>query len=334
VRQFHKEAVPSTAGDGQSAESTTREYVLGVYGAGTEVTVAKAGGEYVLQQSYSAGSEGRSVAVQYDCDSAALIKGGASYEIIGIEEPQPLHYVLTVATRDAALCSLLPSPTRVLAPLNKTCIEHVEGWWTYEICIGGTIRQYHSENGKAVQESVIGVWDLSHGQTLENNALVSGGAIVQKYTKGTACEVRKGVTRQATLRFECLPPSGAAAAAAEATAGSDMHGKVGFMPKTVTLTLQSIKEGPTCEYTISFGTPIVCEHPDAVPAQKAVTVTVPRPVYCVPEADEDIDEDDEGGTTVAAREPASTEATHQPQEASSLSSSAVVQEDGSAHVVP
>lgn len=300
VRQFHKETVASTEKPSEVLDVNTREYVLGVYASHKDAVLPLegSGGGYVLQQTYNAGAEGRSVTVQYDCDAGAGAKGTGLYEILSVQEPEPLQYVLLVAARDPALCALLPSPTRILAPLNHTCIEHVDGWWTYEICVGGTIRQYHNDNGKAVQESIIGAWDWAGGQRLESNALTGPGtaSIVQKYNKGSGCDIRKGRPREAVLRFECSP-GGAPVATATVPAGGGSQTAAGAspaqsLPRTISLTLQGIKESPTCEYTITFATPLVCEHPDAAHTHKAVVAPAPRPVFCVPHGDDEGEEEE------------------------------------------
>lgn len=302
VRQFHKETVASAEKPSDVREVNTREYVLGVYASGADavLSVEGTGGVYMLQQTYNAGAEGRSVTVQYDCDAGAGSKGTGLYEILSVSEPQPLHYVLLVASKDPTLCAVLPSPTRILAPLNHTCIEHVDGWWTYEICVGGTIRQYHNDNGKAAQESIIGVWDWAGGQRLEPNALTGPGtaAIVQKYNKGSGCDIRKGRPREAVLRFECNPSGSTGAGAGTATVppaatqAAPGSSTTQSLPRTISLTLQGIKESPTCEYTITFSTPLVCEHPDAAPMHKAVVAPPPRPLFCVPLAAEEGEEDE------------------------------------------
>lgn len=33
----------------------------------------------------------------------------------------------------------------LLKPLQGTCTYRIQGWWTYEICFGKHIRQYHEE---------------------------------------------------------------------------------------------------------------------------------------------------------------------------------------------
>lgn len=289
VRQFHKEVVGSTDEGTAAREATTHEHKIGVYAERSESVTTGPTGSLLLHQVYAMGTGGRSTTVTYDCDGGSALKGAAStiaYEIVAVTEPEPLAYAVRVAVRDPALCALLPSPSRILAPLNHTCFEHVEGWWTYEICLGGSVRQYHNDGGAALQDTAIGTYDWRHGTGLALNAVGTSSALVQRYGGGSACDVRKGRPREAMLRFECVPSSSAGAGS------SSSSGRGVGAP--ITVSLLSITESPTCEYTVTFGTALACEHPDAVPALSTTGAPATRPVYCVPEAEEGEEEEDVG----------------------------------------
>jgi hypothetical protein len=213
--------------------------------------------------------------VTYECEPAGMAPGSL-FDIVRVQEDPPLHYSLLVGTRDPVLCDMLPSPSRLLAPLNNTCIEHVDGWWTYELCLGNKLRQYHPEGTKAVQDSTIGQYDWRAGEQLGPAKVGAPPAIVQQYIGGTPCDVRKGMPRTATVRFECMPPATTDGTGASSSSSSSK----GYASHA--LSLLSIKENPTCEYTITFGTPLVCEHPEVSPGQMRVVQPPPTPVYCVP----------------------------------------------------
>jgi hypothetical protein len=231
------------------------------------------GSAYV--QRFAAGTEGRAAVVRYECEPAGMA-AGVALDIVSVTEAPPLTYTLVVGTRDASVCAAAPSLARLLAPLNNSCLEHVEGWWTYEVCLGMRVRQFHSEGGgRSVQDSVIGVYDWAAGEQLARG-LPEGGegapAIVQRYTHGTPCGIRDGVPREAVVRFECTP-----GAAGSGSGG----GEGGIVAHTISLV--SIREAPSCVYTLTFGTSLACGHPDVSPARGAVASQLPpTPIICLP----------------------------------------------------
>ena len=42
-----------------------------------------------------------------------------------------------------------------LKALNGVCLRYVESWWTYELCGGGKIRQFHVEKNKKSNNLII-----------------------------------------------------------------------------------------------------------------------------------------------------------------------------------
>jgi hypothetical protein len=175
-------------------------------------------------------------------------------------------YALRVGVRSAELCAALPSPPALLAPINGTCIEHSPGgWWSYSVCLGSQVTQFHVEGGKRAQETVLGRYDWALGEALAEEASAAAAAaaaapaaIVQAYVGGSPCPVRGGAPRSAAVRFECMP-LGASAAGEEAVGA-------------FSLTFLHMREAPTCVYTFVFGSPLPCE----VAAPAAAHMPPPR----------------------------------------------------------
>lgn len=42
----------------------------------------------------------------------------------------------------------------LLDPLKKKCLYNHKGWWTYEVCFGKGIYQYHEEDNKIVGDKI------------------------------------------------------------------------------------------------------------------------------------------------------------------------------------
>ncbi|XP_024537037.1 protein OS-9 homolog isoform X1 [Selaginella moellendorffii] len=143
------------------------------------------------------------------------------------------------------------TPEELLDVLKDRCFHRHEGWWTYELCYHGKFRQVHFETSKKdkksqeAQEFVLGVYDAEATARLHSSTPV----LIQKdprsqtaalkyfahmYVNGTKCDLT-GAPRETEVRFVC--------------ADSGM------------LLISSIKESPTCKYTVIFQAPMLCKHP-------------------------------------------------------------------------
>eukprot|EP00249_Psilotum_nudum_P010590 c22634_g1_i1 orf=174-1106(+) len=138
------------------------------------------------------------------------------------------------------------TPNDLLDVLKDQCFLRHEGWWTYEFCYHGKIRQLHLENKKIVQEFILGVYDSEATAALHRN---SPDVSLQKdprsrsaaqryhanlYTNGTTCDLTTE-PRETEVRFVC------------ADTGKAM--------------ISSITEAPSCKYTLIFHAPMICKHP-------------------------------------------------------------------------
>ncbi|KPI92913.1 Endoplasmic reticulum lectin 1 [Papilio xuthus] len=152
-----------------------------------------------------------------------------------------------------------PSPISLLNPLftQKVCSYRLDSYWSYEICHGRYIKQYHEErDGKQVktQEFYLGMWNLENQMKLMADLKTAKETKVPlKTTKvermdlpcvelvmdgGTICDLndKPRVTR---VLYVCYS-----------------HGKH---------EVYSFKETATCEYEIIILSPLLCEHPQFKP---------------------------------------------------------------------
>lgn len=51
------------------------------------------------------------------------------------------------------------TPSQLLAPLKTTCLFRQEDWWTYEICPGQHVRQFHQHNQELQSQYDLGRYD-------------------------------------------------------------------------------------------------------------------------------------------------------------------------------
>ncbi|KAM8859871.1 endoplasmic reticulum lectin 1 [Spinachia spinachia] len=152
-----------------------------------------------------------------------------------------------------------PSPGELLEPLFKrsSCSYRIESYWTYEVCHGKHIRQYHEEKDTgqkiSVQEYFLGnVAEKSPStETDKEEENVKSAADIEVPTKniegqltpffalemgnGTPCVLKQNGARSTSVLYVCHPEA--------------KH------------EILSIAEVTTCEYEVVVLTPLLCAHP-------------------------------------------------------------------------
>nr|CAD7258790.1 unnamed protein product [Timema shepardi]CAD7573578.1 unnamed protein product [Timema californicum] len=160
-----------------------------------------------------------------------------------------------------------PSPLQLLQPLftQLSCSYRLESYWTYEVCHGRYVRQYHEEReGKKVklQEYYLGRLDNTQfgklGKELEylDNRAVEDMPVKKidglnmpylqlNMSDGTECDLN-GKKRMTKALYVCY-----------------LHGKH---------EVYSIKETSTCEYEVVVLSPLLCQHPKYKPQESGENV--------------------------------------------------------------
>ncbi|KAG8223588.1 hypothetical protein J437_LFUL004108 [Ladona fulva] len=145
------------------------------------------------------------------------------------------------------------SPLGLLFPLftQSSCSYRLEPYWTYELCHGKYIRQYHEErDGRKVklQEYILGVLDFKLFKSLSEEwdkkekteiPVKKIDGINMPYLQldmvdGTICDLN-GKPRTTRVLYVC-----------------HLHGKH---------EIYSLKESSTCEYEVVVLSPLLCAHP-------------------------------------------------------------------------
>ncbi|CAN6177370.1 unnamed protein product [Urochloa humidicola] len=162
-------------------------------------------------------------------------------------------------------------PDELLEPLKDQCFYRHEGWWSYEFCYHGRIRQVHVEGEKVIQEYVLGEYDNEATTAYHENSTsesadddhhvkdISKRYHVHLYTNGTVCDLTD-IPRETEVRFVCSEP---------------------------TVLISSIKEISSCKYVVTIQSPMLCKNPlfhqekrtlsihcNELPAEAEPTVTV------------------------------------------------------------
>ncbi|XP_077469683.1 endoplasmic reticulum lectin 1 [Stigmatopora argus] len=154
-----------------------------------------------------------------------------------------------------------PSPSELLEPLFKrsSCSYRIESYWTYEVCHGKHVRQYHEEKESGqkirVQEYYLGKLVEKRKTTdtakfeepdttespPETEALSKNieGQLTPYYSvemrNGTPCALKQNEPRSASVLYVCHPEA--------------KH------------EILSIAEVTSCEYEVAVLTPLLCAHP-------------------------------------------------------------------------
>ncbi|XP_028676252.1 endoplasmic reticulum lectin 1 isoform X2 [Erpetoichthys calabaricus] len=162
-----------------------------------------------------------------------------------------------------------PSPANLLNPLFKqsSCSYRIESYWTYEVCHGRHVRQYHEEKETGqkvnIQEYYLGNMkkqsekpgvesekkeeDKDPENSQEYEKVASGiiphknieGQLTPYYPvemrNGTPCILKQNQPRSTTVMYVCHPDA--------------KH------------EILSIAEVTTCEYEVVVLTPLLCNHP-------------------------------------------------------------------------
>lgn len=146
-----------------------------------------------------------------------------------------------------------PTPYELLMPLFAagSCSIRIESYWTYEVCHGNHVRQYHEEREikqeyhlgrlmKAHTESLMEAKQPAEASTsmpLPPHKKIEGSSLPYfevEMTEGTQCDLNKE-SRTIKVLYVCY-----------------VHGKN---------EIYSIKETSTCNYEAIILTPSLCAHP-------------------------------------------------------------------------
>ena len=262
--------------------------VLGVWAPAASTLQAASPNTRALHQSYLQGDANRNVQVRYVCGGDPSLPPQARQSdvagvtrIVSISEHPTLHYTVIVSVADSTVCELLGAHVPAVHQLNGTCMHRQDGWWTYTLCIGRHLKQYHDEDGTRVADHLLGVYDWQYGEVLdvpEHGSIVSATldpllpsdlhvstspitageaakpALVQMYTQGSSCDMT-GEARQAEVRLTC---------------NKQAHAQ-----------LQSVREVRTCQYEAVVASWLACKQP-ALAALQPDMAKESHQVLCVP----------------------------------------------------
>ncbi|ONM33351.1 Protein OS-9-like protein [Zea mays] len=124
-------------------------------------------------------------------------------------------------------------PDELLEVLKDQCFYRHEGWWSYEFCYYGKIRQVHVEDGKVIQEFVLGEFDDDATAAYHENS-TSELADDDHHVKDISKRYHVHLYTNGTVRFVCSEP---------------------------TVLISSVKEISSCKYVVTIQSPMLCKNP-------------------------------------------------------------------------
>ena len=95
-------------------------------------------------------------------------------------------------------------PSGVKPLLSGFCVQTTKGYWSFEVCAGKRVVQFHTAGGgndKRTHVTSLGSWEPP--ADANGDADAGAGALVQRYTRGDMCWPTGGA-RTATVTFECF----------------------------------------------------------------------------------------------------------------------------------
>ncbi|XP_029824693.4 protein OS-9, partial [Ixodes scapularis] len=146
---------------------------------------------------------------------------------------------------------------KLLEPLRSLpCLTKTKNWWTYELCYGKSIKQFHLENGVPDAVIYLGLYESDFDWNDETNLeqLNKTGQQKyhsQKYTRGTVCDIT-GAPRKVEVRYYCDEDS--------------------------TDYIFSVEEPETCSYVFTVHTSRVCSFPPL----RRLSTSRPHTISCSP----------------------------------------------------
>lgn len=184
-------------------------------------------------------------------------KFGQEYQCSLPESSFPPEHAESAQTEEEA-----PNVLKLLEPLRTApCLTKTRNWWTYEICYGKSIKQFHVENGHPEGAIIfLGLYESDFDWNNETNLEQFNKTGQQKYhsqiySHGSKCDIT-GVPRRAEVRYYCDEDS--------------------------TDYVESVEEPETCSYVFTVHTSRVC----AFPPLKRISPTKPYTISCSPRLSE------------------------------------------------
>lgn len=177
-----------------------------------------------------------------------------------------------------------PSPFELVSSLfsSTACSYRIESYWTYELCHGHYIKQYHEEReGKTskLQEYYLGKWNKQKTEAYQEKDR-------QTQKTAAASTTITGAPAKSSLQYKKVLTSSLPYFEVEMSDGTlcDLNNDLPRVTKVLYVCYSngknevfSLKETSTCNYEVIVLTPALCTHPDFKPQETVISV-----IHCIP----------------------------------------------------
>jgi len=179
-----------------------------------------------------------------------------------------------------------PNPLELLAPLftQLSCSYKLESYWTYELCHGRYIRQYHEEReGKKVklQEYYLGMWNKTQFAKLNEEP-----SWLERKDKDLRGETKSSGTHEDAIPMKKIDGLNMPYLQVNMSDGTvcDLNGKP-RLTKVLYVCYShgkhdifSLKETSICEYEVIVLSPLLCQHPKYKPQESGENIINCHPI--------------------------------------------------------
>ncbi|EDO37285.1 predicted protein, partial [Nematostella vectensis] len=179
--------------------------------------------------------------------------------------------------------------TSLLQPLENKCLYHNNGWWTYEVCFGKTISQYHEEGNSLKGDRIsLGLyssqtdWSKEKVEKSKSKTTVVQRYHSQYYVNGTVCDLSQNPRNtQVKVCMDCT-----------ICLKSDNEGRHTPLYSSILFVIvfqfscevdkndyiYRVDEPSSCSYVVDIHTSRLCKHPLFRPPP----VSKPKSIKCSP----------------------------------------------------
>jgi hypothetical protein len=172
-----------------------------------------------------------------------------------------------------------PSVESILTPLHTGCVKKKTGWWTYEVCHGDEVRQYHEEDNRidSSQSWSLGKIDLHSSDSSGSSSGDSGGGNGGSPGGPTQQQHPSAAWFRTHPRTESKPgyvavqfAGGQICDEINAPRSGEIRYICGAAPTASTRSaIGSIEEPSKCAYRITIAVPALCALPELKSAAAA-----------------------------------------------------------------
>ena len=230
--QSHVNIMVRTEDDGTVAQYVRKEVtmMLGTYVRGDATQTFE-------------GPDGRTTQVVVECDPDAAV--GARPTFVSASEVRLKTYEIRLRAKDAcgvpadaasatqtesAATTESTPAANALSVLSDVCVTKSMGWWSFEVCVGRSVRQFHGSPPRPEDDHLLGTFDAEATKAAKPKPYTA----VEVFSAGSSCGSGSSAKpRTARVTYRCALDADLVA-------------------------IESVDESPLCQYNIRLASSALC----------------------------------------------------------------------------